>query len=97
MMLYDNLYKETIKYKEFQGKSESGTNKFGDVQEIPCLRLKGYRKVTVGSDGDSVSTSIQYRTPFKLVKGSKLGEYEVMESVAVDSPLPNAGFINYLK
>jgi hypothetical protein len=64
---------------------------------IKGLRVKGSIKVVHDKGGDSTTCSIVYRTADKLVVGSKLNGREIMESVKIDSFLPNAGYLNYVK
>jgi len=95
--MFDFIYKDDIRYEEAM--TESDTNTFGLKQAVVIkgLRLKGHYQFTTSGNGDSVTSSIVYRTKIKIKKNSKLNGHVVMESVRVDSILDDAGYINYCK
>lgn len=92
-----DIYRDKVKYEKVKTENDSNTFSREPAIEIDALRLKGNYKFTTGKDGDSVTSSVVIRTKVKIPKHSKLDGHEVMESVRVDSPLPNAGYLNYLK
>lgn len=92
-----DIYKDTVKYERVRSENSSNTYTREPAVEIKALRLKGNYSFTTGENGDTVTSSVVIRTKEKIPKHSKLDGHEVMESVRVDSPLPNAGYLNYLK
>ena len=92
-----DIYKDKVSYEAVRKENDTNTFSREPVVFLDALRLKGQYKFTTGKDGDSVTSSVVIRTKEKIPKHSKLDGHEVMESVRVDSPLPNAGYLNYLK
>lgn len=96
-MLDSLIYRDKIKFEQYVAENDSNTFSYKPPVEIMGLRLRGQYKFSTGKDGDSTSSNIVYRTKIKIPKHSKLDGHEVMESVRVDSSLPNAGYLNYVK
>lgn len=77
--------------------SDTGVKKLAKPVEIRGLRCKGYNKVTTSKDGETVTSSVIFRTPDKIVVGSKLDGHTVMDCVAIDSFADAAGYLSYCK
>lgn len=92
-----NILRDELKYEEASRNTETDTKILLAPVMIKGLRVKGSVKVTHSESGDSTTCSIVYRTKDKLVIGSKLNGREIMESVKINSFLPDAGYLNYVK
>lgn len=97
MYLDKLIYRDTIKYQEFIAENDSNTSVLKPAASIRGLRLKGHYTFTQSESGDSATSDIVYRTKEKIPKHSKLDGHIVVESVRVDSHLPDAGYLNYCK
>lgn len=96
-MLNSLLYRDELKYEEAIRENDTNTFSYKRAVTIQGLRVKGQYKYTSGKDGDSITSSVVYRTKIKIPKHSKINGHEVMESVRVDSILSDAGYLNYVK
>ena len=95
--MFDNIYYQDVKYKEYQGKSASVTDIWARETTIKALRTKGNIHVTHGSDGDTTSCTIQYKTKEKLIPKSLINGREIMECVKVPAFGLDCGYISYVK
>lgn len=96
-MLSNLIYKDKIKYEQAIMTNDSNTYSYEKAIEIEGLRIKGQYKYTTSGEGDSVTSSVVYRTKIKIPKHSKLNGHIVMESVKINSILSEAGYLNYVK
>lgn len=97
MRLFDNIYTDELRYKEYKGLSNTQTETYAQERIIKGLRLKGKIKVVTSTDGDSTSCDIYYKTPDKLVPLSKLNGRTIMECVKVAGLGHNCGYVSYVK
>lgn len=93
----NSILREDLRYEQATYNTETDTKILLSPVIIKGLRVKGSIKVTHSEGGDSTTCSIVYRTKDKLVIGSKLNGREIMESVKINSFLPDAGYLNYVK
>lgn len=95
--MFDNIYKDDLKYKEYIGVSNTNQPTYKQEQVIKGLRLKGKVKVVTSKDGDSTSCDITYKTPNKLVPLSTINGRTIMECVKVQGLGHNCGYVSYVK
>lgn len=95
--MFDNIYRDELKYKEYTGLTNSGQPSYKPEQTINGLRLKGKIKVVMSKDGDSTSCDIAYKTPDRLVPLSQLNGRTIMECVKVQGLGHNCGYVSYVK
>ena len=95
--MFNSIYRDEIKYKEYTGLNKSGQPSYKTEQIIKGLRLKGQIRVTTSDDGDSTTCNIQYKTPNKIVPLSQLNGRTVMECVKVAGLGRDCGYISYVK
>lgn len=95
--MFDNMYREKIKYKEYTGKTSSNTDSYAPERTIIGLRLKGKISVVHSDSGDTTTCSIVYKTKEKLVPGSFLNGREIMECVKVSGFGFDCGYLSYIK
>ena len=95
--MFDNIYKDDLKYKEYLGVSNTNQPTYKPEQVIKGLRLKGKVKVVTSKDGDSTSCDIQYKTPNRLVPLSTINGRTIMECVRVAGLGHNCGYVSYVK
>lgn len=95
--MFDNIYYQDVKYKEYIGKSASGTDNYKPEVLIKALRTKGEIKITHDKDGDTTTCTIQYKTKEKLIPKSMINGREIMECVPVAGFGINCGYISYMK
>lgn len=95
--MFENIYYQKLKYKEYNGKSSSGVDTYKPVTEIDGLRIKGKSHIKHTPDGDTTYCDITYRTPGRLIPKSTIDGHEVVESVAVAGFGVDCGYVNYVK
>ena len=95
--MFNNIYIDELKYKEYTGLTNSGQPSYKSEQIIKGLRLKGNIRVVTSKDGDSTSCSISYKTPNKLIPLSTINGRTIMECVKVPGLGHNCGYISYVK
>ena len=93
----DFILTQSLKYEERNYDSKTNSKILLPPVYIKGLRVKGNIKVSHSKDGDTTTCSIVYRTAIKIPEGSKLNGREVMESVPINSIIPNSGYLNYVK
>lgn len=96
MKLFSAFHKP-IKYREYDGLSDSNVPLYKPATDIKGLRIKGQTKVVHTEDGDQVTCTIVYRTDDQLVPKSMLDGHEIMESVPVNALMLDTGYLNYVK
>lgn len=95
--MFETIYYQKLRYKEYKGKSSSNTDLYDDEILIDGLRIRGDIKITHSDDGDTTTCNIVYRTRDKLVAKSLLNGREIMECVPVAGLGLNCGYVNYVK
>lgn len=95
--MFNTIYNQEIEYREYIGLGKTGKASYKDTVKIKGLRLKGQLKFSTGSDGDTTSCSICYKTPTLIVKNSELNGRTVMECVKVSGFGKNCGYVSYVK
>jgi hypothetical protein len=95
--VFDNIYYEDLKYREYTGKTSSNTDSYANTVIIKGLRLKGQIKVVHGEDGDTTTCTIVYKTKEPLVTKSFINGREIMECVPVAGFGLNCGYLSYVK
>lgn len=95
--MFDNIYRDDLKYKEYTGLTNTNQPSYKPEQTIKGLRLKGKIKVVMNKDGDSTTCDIAYKTPNKLVPLSMINGRTIMESIKVPGLGHNCGYISYVK
>jgi hypothetical protein len=94
--MFDYFHKP-LRYKEFDGLTDSDQPIFKPETTVLGLRVKGQTKVIHGEDGDAVTCTIVYRTAEPLVPKSFIEGHEIMESVPINAMMLSTGFLNYVK
>lgn len=95
--MFDNVYRDELKYKEYLGVNDSQQETFAPERIIKGLRLKGNYKTTTGKEGDSTTCNISYKTPERLIQGSEINGRVIMECVKVAGLGHNCGYVSYVK
>ena len=95
--MFDNIYTDNLKYKEYAGLNKSGQPSYKEEVTIKGLRLKGNLKVTTGEDGDSTTCTIQYKTPNRLIPFSTINGRTIMECVEIKRFGYDCGYVSYVK
>lgn len=94
--MFSRFYKP-LRYKEFNGLGESGTDSYLAESTIQGLRIKGQTKVTTDKNGQSVTCSIVYRVERYVPPNSLIEGREVMECVPINSLSLNTGYLCYMR
>ena len=95
--MFDNYF-DDLKYKEYAGMGKTGqANSFKDTRLVKGIRLKGQLKNTHGTDGDTTTCTIVYKTKEYIVPKSMLEGREVMECVKVPAFGRDHGYMIYVK
>lgn len=95
--MFESIYYQELKYKEYNGKTSSNTDSYAPETIIKGLRLKGQLKVVHSEDGDTTSCTIVYKTKDPLVTKSLINGREIMECVPVPGLGLNCGYLSYVK
>jgi hypothetical protein len=95
--MFESIYYQELKYKEYKGKTSSNTDSYAPETIIKGLRLKGQLKVVHSEDGDTTSCTIVYKTKDPLVTKSLINGREIMECVPVPGLGLNCGYLSYVK
>ena len=95
--MFDNIYRDELKYREYTGLGKSGQPSYAPERVIKGLRLKGRIKVITDKDGDSTTCNIEYKTPEKLIPLSMIEGRTIMECVKVQGLGHNCGWVSYVK
>lgn len=95
--MFENIYYQDLKYKEYTGKTSSNTDSYAPETVIKGLRLKGQIKVVHSEDGDTTTCTIVYKTKEKLTPKSLINGREIMECVAVAGFGLDCGYLSYVK
>ena len=91
-------YYNDLEYREYAGMGQTGqANSFKEPRIIKGIRLKGQLKYTHGTDGDTTTCTIVYKTKEYVVKGSKLEDREIVECVKVSAFGRDHGYMVYVK
>jgi len=95
--MFDNIYYEDLIYEEYNGLNDSNTESWKEPTSIKGLRLKGSIKVTHGSDGDSTTSSLVFKTKNRLIPKSRIDGREIIDCVPVPGLGINCGYMSYTK
>ena len=95
--MFNNIYRDELKYKEYTGLSNSGQPTYKPETTIKGLRLKGKIKVSTSEDGDVTTCDIQYKTQDKLKPLSQLNDRTIMECVEIKRFGYDCGYVSYVK
>lgn len=95
--MFDFIYYQDLKYKEYNGKSDSNTDSYKAEVTIKGIRTKGQIKVEHSADGDTTSCNIVYKTKERLVPKSLLNGREIVECVPVAGFGLDCGWLSYVK
>lgn len=95
--MFDFIYYQDLKYKEYNSKSDSNTDSYKAEVTIKGIRTKGQIKVEHYADGDTTSCNIVYKTKERLVPKSLLNGREIVECVPVAGFGLDCGWLSYVK
>ena len=95
-MLFDMFFKP-LKYEEYKLNSKTNSVSYLSPRDVMGIRLKGQLKVTTGTDGDTTTCTIVYKTTEKLKTLSKLEGRTIMECVPVNAFSLDTGYLSYVK